>query len=91
MVTVREMLLTPGADTLIGSLMEKNVIAVRTTDDREEAAKLLDRYNFTALPVVDGEDRMVGIITADDAIDVLTEETTEDFDNRFRQSVMTMC
>ena len=77
-ITVREMLLCKKNAT-VGEIMEKNVISVHTTDDREIAAKLFDRYDFTALPVLDQEDRLVGIITVDDAIDVLTEETTEDF------------
>ena len=77
-ITVREMLLCKKNAT-VGEIMEKNVISVHTTDDREIAAKLFDRYDFTALPVLDQEDRLVGIITVDDAIDVLTEDTTEDF------------
>lgn len=77
-ITVREMLLCK-RNAVVSDLMEKDVISVHTTEDREAAAKLFDRYNFTTLPVLDAEDRLVGIITVDDAIDVLTEETTEDF------------
>ena len=58
--------------------METNIIFVNTHDDKEIAANLFDKYNFLALPVVDMEERLVGIITFDDAIDVLQEENTED-------------
>ena len=51
----------------------------RTSDDREEVAKTLTKYDFLALPVVDSEDRLVGIVTVDDALDVISEETEEDF------------
>lgn len=77
-ITARELLLGR-KDTKISDIMETEVISVRTTDDRETATKLFDRYDFTALPVLDQEDRLVGIITVDDAIDVMTEEATEDF------------
>ncbi len=77
-ITVRELLLDKH-NSVIGDIMERNTIEVRTNDDQEVAAKLFDRYNFTALPVVDMDNHLVGIITVDDAIDVMTEETTEDF------------
>ena len=77
-VTVREMLLCKRNAEII-DIMTKDVISVHTTEDRENAAKLFDRYDFTTLPVLDAENRLVGIITVDDAIDVLTEEATEDF------------
>jgi magnesium transporter len=60
--------------------MNKNVITVSTLTDQEEVAKMFDKYNFLALPVVDKENRLVGIVTIDDAIDVLQEETEEDFE-----------
>ena len=60
--------------------METNVITVNTLDDKEEVAKKFDKYDFVALPVVDKEERLVGIVTIDDAIDVLQEENTEDFE-----------
>ena len=60
--------------------METNVIYVNTLDDREEAANSFSKYDFLALPVVDNEKRLVGIITVDDAIDVLQEENTEDIE-----------
>ena len=78
-ITVKDMLLSE-LDVQIGSLMNRNVIHVTTTTDREEAARLFDRYNFTALPVVDNEKRLVGMITVDDAIDTMREETSEDFE-----------
>ena len=77
-VTVREMLLCKRNAEII-DIMTRDVISVHTTEDRENAAKLFDRYDFTTLPVLDAENRLVGIITVDDAIDVLTEEATEDF------------
>jgi magnesium transporter len=59
--------------------MQKNVLSVYTLDERETVARLFDRYDYLALPVVDGENRLVGIITVDDAIDVLHDEAEEDF------------
>lgn len=78
-VTVREMLLADPEET-VGSLMNSHVISVVTTADREDAARMLDRYGFTVLPVVDHENRLVGIITVDDAIDTMREEISEDFE-----------
>ena len=60
--------------------METNVIKVHTLEDQEEVTKMFDKYDCVAIPVVDKEDRLVGIITIDDAIDVLQEETMEDFE-----------
>lgn len=60
--------------------MERNYICVQTLDDQEETARALGKYDFLALPVVDTENRLVGIVTVDDAIDVLQEETTEDME-----------
>lgn len=77
-VTVRELLLAPG-DKLIGDIMSENVVYAETTADKEDVAKLFDKYDFPAFPVVDREKRLVGIVTFDDAIDVIREETTEDF------------
>ncbi|MBQ3921097.1 MAG: magnesium transporter [Firmicutes bacterium] len=78
-VSVRDLLLADYDDT-IESIMETNVISVMTLDDRETAAQMFNKYDFTAIPVVDKDDRMVGIVTIDDAIDVLTEEATEDIE-----------
>ena len=75
--TVKELLLHDYEDK-IEEFMETNIIFVNTHDDKEIAANFLDKYNFLALPVVDMENRLVGIITVDDAIDVLQEENTED-------------
>ena len=77
-VTVRELFLADD-DDIIGDIMEKNVIAVRTTEDQEEVAALLSRYNFISLPVVDEESRLVGIVTFDDVMEVIHQEATEDF------------
>ncbi len=78
-ITVRTMLLAP-SDAIIGDLMETNILSVDTNEDKEVVAKLFDKYDFLALPVVDRESRLVGIITVDDAMDVIQEETTEDFE-----------
>lgn len=75
--TVKELLLND-YDDVIGDFMETNVIALNTLDDQETASKMLSKYDFLAMPVVDMENRLVGIITVDDAIDVLQEEVTED-------------
>ena len=78
-VSVRELLLAkPG--TVLRDMMETNIISVSTQDDREEVANLFSHYGLTALPVVDKEKRLVGIVTVDDAIDVLQEEATEDME-----------
>ena len=60
--------------------MDTNVITVTTHDDREDVTKIFDKYDYVALPVVDKEGRLVGIVTVDDAIDVIMEETSEDFE-----------
>lgn len=77
--SVRELLLNP-YETLIKDIMEEDVISVTTTDDKEYVAQMLAKYDFTALPVVDTDNRLVGIVTVDDALDVLTEEATEDIE-----------
>lgn len=79
LVSVKDLLLADN-DRIIGDIMETNVIYVNTLDDREEAANSFSKYDFLALPVVDNEKRLVGIITVDDAIDVLQEENTEDIE-----------
>ena len=80
LVTVKDLLLCDDDETLIGDIMLTNLISVTTSTDREEAAQMLSRYNFLALPVVDGENRMVGIVTFDDAMDVLEDAATEDME-----------
>ena len=78
-VTVRSMLLS-SYETRIGDIMETNVLSVSTHEDKENVALMFSKYDLTALPVVDGEDRLVGIITVDDAMDVMEEEATEDIE-----------
>lgn len=77
-IVTAEALLTNDGDTQVKELMEENYIFIRTTDDREDAAKLFRKYDLIAIPGLDQEGYIVGIVTFDDAIDVLTEETTED-------------
>ncbi len=79
LVTVRGLLLAKETDVL-GEIMENNVISVSTQDDKEEVAQLFSHYDFTAMPVVDGDNRLVGIVTVDDALEVLEEEATEDME-----------
>ncbi len=73
-------LITSQDDTKIEDLMSENIISVKTKDDKEEVAATLAKYDLLALPVVDGENRLVGIVTVDDAIDVLQDENTEDIE-----------
>ena len=77
-VTAKDLLLYD-RDRALEEIMEENVVFSRTSDDKEEVALLFDRYGFLALPVVDSECRLVGIVTVDDAMDVIREETEEDF------------
>ena len=79
MVSLRTLLFSEDEDVL-ENIMESNVISVNTLEDQESVAQMFTKYDFAALPVVDQENRLVGIITVDDAIDVLQEETTEDFE-----------
>ena len=79
-VSVKDLLLAQDDETKIEDIMLTNLISVSTHTDQEEVAKMLSHYNFLALPVVDGENRMVGIVTFDDAMDVLEAETTEDME-----------
>lgn len=78
LVSVKDLLLSDDDDTKISEMMDTNVISVSTLADQEEVAHMLSKYNFLALPVVDTEQRMVGIVTFDDAMDVMEEEATED-------------
>ena len=79
LLSIRTLLLAE-EDDIIGDIMEQNFISVRTLDDQEEVARSLSKYSFLALPVVDTEERLVGIVTVDDAMDVLQEEVTEDIE-----------
>ncbi len=73
-------LLIADPEATIGSIMNENVIAVHTLDDQEEVAKQFQKYDFNSMPVVDQEDRLVGIITVDDIVDIIQEEATEDIE-----------
>lgn len=77
-VTAKDLLISD-PDTALCEIMDENVIAVHTHDDKEEVAMKLDKYGFLAIPVVDSESRLVGIITVDDALEVIIEESEEDF------------
>lgn len=76
-VSLRQLVVS-GPDERIGDLMTPEVVSVRTTEDQEEVAREIRRYNFIALPVVDDDRRLVGVINVDDLIDVVEEEATED-------------
>ena len=76
-VTVKSLLLAD-KETRISEIMDSNVIFAHTDDEREDVARMLADYGFLALPIVDRENRIVGIVTVDDAMDVIEEETTED-------------
>ena len=67
-------------DDVVEDIMEPHVISVGTTEDQETVAQMFSKYNFSAMPVVDTENRLVGIVTVDDAIDVMQEEVTEDIE-----------
>lgn len=93
-------LVTGQPDRTIGELMTREVVSVQTGDDQEEVARLIQRYDFLAVPVVDTEERLVGIITVDDVIDILEEEATKDIyalggvqsggDNYFQTNLLTV-
>ena len=78
-IDVKELLLN-SKDTVIEDIMEENVISANTLEDKEEVANLFDKYDLYSLPVVDTENRLVGIVTVDDAIDVMQEEASEDIE-----------
>ena len=78
-VALRYLLLSE-PDEIIGDIMHENVISIHTHTDQEEAAAQFQKYGFTAMPVVDNENRMVGIITVDDIVDIMQEEATEDIE-----------
>ena len=80
LVTVKDLLLAQDDETTIAEIMETNVISVNTHTDQEEVARMFSKYDFLALPVVDAESRMVGIVTFDDAMDVMEDEVTEDME-----------
>ena len=78
-VTVKDLLLNEKT-CVIGNIMDENIIFANTLDDKEEVAGQFEKYDLMALPVVDKENRLVGIITVDDAIDVIQDEATEDIE-----------
>ncbi len=78
-VNIKEILISKPT-TIIKNLMATNIISINTTDDQEEVTKLFDKYDYFALPVVDNENRLVGIVTVDDAINVIQDEVSEDFE-----------
>lgn len=78
-VALRYLLISP-PDAVIGEMMHENVIFINTMMDQEEVARQFQKYDFTAMPVVDNENRLVGIITVDDIVDILQEEATEDIE-----------
>ena len=98
-VSLRDLVVAQPSQT-VGEIMTRDVVFVQTDTDQEEVAHTIQRYDFLALPVVDREQRLVGIITVDDVIDILEEETTEDIytmggvqagaDDYFRSSLITV-
>ena len=80
LVTVKDLLLAELDDTPVRDMMLTNLISVTTHTDQEEVVRMFSKYNFLALPVVDGENRLVGIVTFDDAMDVMEDEATEDIE-----------
>ena len=80
LVTVKDLLLAEDDETPVEEMMLTNLISVTTHTDQEEVARMFSKYDFLALPVVDNENRMVGIVTFDDAMDVMEDEATEDIE-----------
>lgn len=78
-VALRYLLLSE-PDAIIGDIMHENIISLHTLMDQEEVARQFQKYDFTAMPVVDNENRLVGIITVDDVVDIMEEEATEDME-----------
>ena len=78
-VTVKDLLMNP-YETEVGDIMDTHVIKAYTTEDQEQVADTMNKYDLLSLPVVDSEDRLVGIVTVDDVMDVMEEEATEDFE-----------
>lgn len=76
-ITLKDLLMNP-YETVVSEIMDDNVIRVTTTEDREDVSQIFNKYDLLALPVVDSENRLVGIVTVDDAVDVMEQEATED-------------
>jgi magnesium transporter len=79
-VTAKQLLLAKDDSEKISSLLDEQVISVTTDTDQEDVAQMISKYNFLAIPVVDKENRLVGIVTYDDAMEIIEEETTEDIE-----------
>ena len=77
-ISLRDLVTTPG-DTKLKDIMSKQIHVVRPETDQEEVARIVSQYNFLAVPVVDSDDRLLGIVTVDDVVDIIREEATEDF------------
>ena len=77
-ISLRDLVTTPG-DTMLKDIMSKNIQAVRPETDQEEVARIVSQYNFLAVPVVDSDEKLLGIVTVDNVVDVIREEATEDF------------
>jgi magnesium transporter len=98
-VSLRELVLS-GTETTLGAIMTRDVVSVHTDTDQEEVAKTIQRYDILAVPVVDRENRLVGVVTVDDVIDILEKEATEDIyalggvqsdkDNYFQTDLVTV-
>lgn len=78
-ISLRKLLLSDPAE-VIGNLMHENIVTVQTLDDQEDVARAFQKYDFTTMPVVDSEERLVGIITVDDIVDIMEQEATEDIE-----------
>ena len=78
-VTIRDLIMASSEETM-EDLMEENIISVSTLEDQETVARQFSKYGFLAMPAVDREERLVGIVTIDDVLDVMEEETTEDIE-----------
>lgn len=78
-ITLKDLLLNP-YETIVGDIMDENIINAVTTEDREDVSQKFNKYDLISMPVVDHENRLVGIITIDDIVDVIEQETTEDFE-----------
>ena len=77
-ISLRDLVTTPG-DTKLKDIMSKQIHVVRPETDQEEVARIVSQYNFLAVPVVDSDDHLLGIVTVDDVVDIIREEATEDF------------
>lgn len=79
-ISVKDLIMSENEDTVVGDLMETEVIAANVLEDRESVVGTMKKYGFIALPVTDGENRLVGIVTGDDALTVIEDESTEDIE-----------